>query len=49
MGQLVEEFTGQVNVHGVSLWDVCLYNIQRFTRYYGIHQASIRKQKMSLI
>ena len=27
MGQLVEEFTGQVNVHDVSPWDVCLSNI----------------------
>ena len=49
MGQLVEELTRQVNVHGLSAWDVCLSNIQRFTRYYGIHQASIRKQKMSLV
>ena len=47
MGQLVGEFTRQVNVHGVSSWDICLSNIQRFTRYYGIYQASIRKQKMS--
>ena len=45
----MEEFIRQVNVHGVSSWDVCLSNIQRFTRYYGINQASICKQKMSLI
>ena len=49
MGQLVGEFTRQVNVHCVSSLDICLSNIQRFTRYYGIYQASIRKQKMSLL
>ena len=31
MGQLVGEFTRQVNVRGVSSWDICLSNIQRFT------------------
>ena len=43
------EFTRQFDVHGVSSWYICLSNIQRFTRYYGIYQASIRKQKRSLI
>ena len=32
MGQLVEEFTRQVNVYDVSSWDICFSNIQRFTR-----------------
>ena len=43
MGQLVGEFTIQVNVHGVLSRDICLSNIQCFTCYYGTSQASIHK------
>ena len=49
MGQLVGEFTRQVNIGGVSSWDVCLSNIQQFARHYGISQASSRKQTVRLV
>ena len=46
MGELVEEFSRQVNIGGASSWDVCLSNIQRFARHYGISQATVRKRKV---
>ena len=48
IGQLVGEFTRQVNAQCVFSWNICLSNIEFFTRYYGIFQASIRKQKLRL-
>jgi homospermidine synthase len=44
LGQLVREFTRQVHICGVSSWDVCLSNIQRFARHYGISQTFLHKR-----
>jgi hypothetical protein len=49
LGQLVGEFTRQVHICGVSSWEICLSNIQRFARHYGISQAFLHKRMVSFI
>ena len=49
MCQLIDAFAYRVQFDGYEAWEVFVANVQRLTRYYGIHHAFKRRKKLSLL